>query len=79
MLLAQVDLVSSYNLADMEDVSLSNLAEAGLDEGEEHFADWVCWEQGATTSHQDTVNMVPGNLVFETVSLVALNGRQSTR
>ena len=64
MLLVQVDLVFSYNLADMEDMSLSNLAEAGLGEGEEHLADEVCWEQGATTPHQDTDNRVPGNLVL---------------
>ena len=63
MLWARVDLVSNYNLADMEDMSLSNLAEAGLVEGEEHLADLVCWEQGASTLHQDTDNRVPGNLV----------------
>ena len=63
MLLARVDLVSSYNLADMEDVSLSNLAEAGLREGEEYLADLVGLEQGGHTSHQGTDNRVPGNLV----------------
>ena len=47
----------------MEEVSLSNLAESELYEGEEYLADEVCWEQGATTPHQDTDNRVPGNLV----------------
>ena len=59
------------------DVSLCNMAEAELHEGEEHLADEVCWEQGATTLQQDTDNRVPGNRI-ETASLVGFNSGWST-
>ena len=77
MLLARVDLAIKFNLADMEEMSLCNMAEAGLREGEEHLADEVCWEQGASSLQQDTDNRVPGNRI-ETVSLVGFNGGWST-
>ena len=74
---ARVDLVFKFILADMEELSLCNMAEVELHEGEEHLADEVCWEQGATTLQQDKDNRVPGNLI-ETVSLVGFNGGWST-
>ena len=47
----------------MEELSFTNLAEAGVVEGEEHMADIVAPEAGGRTSHQGTDNRVPGRLL----------------
>ena len=60
MLLVRDNFVFFYSLSDMENLYFSNLAEAGVFECEEHVAGLVAPETRGRTSHQGTVNRVPG-------------------
>ena len=78
MLLVRDNFVFFYSLSDMENLYFSNLAEAGVFECEEHVAGLVAPETRGRTSHQGTVNRVPGIILGKHLEYEKFGAKQYT-